>query len=62
MEPRLIELEMRYTHLERQFSDLSEIVFAQQKQIDVLRQQLSAVRSQIVGLGEATPNEKPPHY
>src|ERR1022692_1193930 len=35
MESRLVDLEARYTHLERQVAELSDVVFAQQRAIDV---------------------------
>jgi uncharacterized coiled-coil protein SlyX len=59
VEARLIDLETRYTHLERQVADLSEVVFEQQKIIEVLRRQLAELRERT---GEATPNDPPPHY
>src|SRR5678809_511386 len=36
MEGRFVDLEIRYTHLERQYAELSQIVFDQQKQIEAL--------------------------
>ena len=62
MESRLIDLEIRYAHLERQLAELSQVVFEQQKAVTSLEQQLSATRSRIAGMGEPQPIEKPPHY
>jgi SlyX protein len=59
VESRLVDLETRYTHLERQVADLSEVVFEQQKIIEALRRQLAELRERA---GDATPNEPPPHY
>jgi len=62
MEARLVELEVRYTHLERQVAELSETVFAQQKAIDGLLRQLAATKAQLTELAPAVTNEPPPHY
>lgn len=57
-----MELEVRYTHLERQVGELSEIVFAQQKAIDDLLRQLAATKAQLTQLAPAITNDPPPHY
>ncbi len=62
MESRLIALEVRYTHLERQVEELSQVVFSQQKLIDRLTNELGALRSRALGVAEGTGNETPPHY
>jgi uncharacterized coiled-coil protein SlyX len=62
MDPRLVELEIRYTHLEEQFRELSQVVFEQRGLIDLLRQQLSSLRARMGGLDEPPEHEKPPHY
>jgi uncharacterized coiled-coil protein SlyX len=62
MESRLTDLEVRYTHLERQVAELSEVVFAQQKAIDGLRRQLTETKAEIGHLSAPVTNEKPPHY
>ncbi len=62
MESRLTDLEVRYTHLERQLAELSEVVFAQQKAIDGLLRQLNATKAEIAQLSAPVTNEKPPHY
>jgi uncharacterized coiled-coil protein SlyX len=62
MESRLTDLEVRYTHLERQVAELSEVVFAQQKAIDGLRRQLNETKAEIGSLSAPVTNEKPPHY
>jgi uncharacterized coiled-coil protein SlyX len=62
MESRLTELEIRYTHLERQFVDLSDVVFEQQRHIDALMKELARLRGRMDELGESPANEKPPHY
>lgn len=62
MESRLTDLEVRYTHLERQVAELSEVVFAQQRTIDGLIRQLSATKAEIAQLSPQVANDKPPHY
>jgi uncharacterized coiled-coil protein SlyX len=62
MESRLTDLEVRYTHLERQVADLSEVVFAQQRAIDGLLRQLTATKAEIAQLSPPVTNERPPHY
>jgi len=62
MESRLTDLEVRYTHLERQVAELSEVVFAQQRAIDGLLRQLAATKTEIGHLTAPVTNEKPPHY
>ena len=62
MESRIVDLEIRYTHLERQVSELSEVVFEQQKIVDRLVGELRTLRER---LGEGTvraDQDKPPHY
>jgi len=61
-ESRLVDLEVRYTHLERQLAELSEVVFVQQRAIDGLIQQLKATRAELVQVSAPMTNEKPPHY
>jgi uncharacterized coiled-coil protein SlyX len=62
MESRLVDLEVRYTHLERQVAELSDVVFAQQRAIDGLLRQLSSPRADLAQLSGPVTNEKPPHY
>jgi SlyX protein len=62
MNERITDLEIRYTHLEQQVQELSEVVFAQQRTIDNLNKQLLELRGRVQEPGEAPPAEKPPHY
>jgi SlyX protein len=63
MEQRLIELEIRYTHQERMLEELSEVLVAQGREIDRLREELRVLRSR-VDAGPDEPGEEgpPPHY
>ena len=62
MDPRVVDLEIRYSHLERQLAQLNEVVFEQQKTITQLEQQLLSLRARVTGLDEPMENERPPHY
>jgi uncharacterized coiled-coil protein SlyX len=62
MDARLTELEIRYSHLERQYADLSDIVFGHQKAIEALQQELARLRVRLRDLGDPIVDEKPPHY
>ena len=62
MDPRLVDLEIRYSHLERQMAELNQVVFEQQQALSLLEQQVLALRTRMASLGEPMENEKPPHY
>jgi uncharacterized coiled-coil protein SlyX len=62
MEERLIALEVRYTHLERQVDELNLVVFEQQKIIDRLTKELTLLRKSMTGVKTGTGDEPPPHY
>jgi uncharacterized coiled-coil protein SlyX len=61
-EERLVELEIRYTHVERQVEELSQIVAAQQRTLDELVKHVGTLRARLAALGDPTTNERPPHY
>jgi uncharacterized coiled-coil protein SlyX len=62
MEQRMVDLEIRYTHLQRQLEELSQVVFAQQLLLDTMAKELTALRSRLSILGGDSPEEPPPHY
>ena len=62
METRFTELEIRYSHLERQFAELSDVVFGQQKTIESLERELANIRVRLREIGDPVVDEKPPHY
>ena len=62
MEDRLVDLEVRYTHLERQVDELGRVVFEQHNLIDRLTREIVALRASVVGAKEAQGDEPPPHY
>ena len=61
-EPRLVELEVRYTHLEHQVAELNQIVFEQHRSIEHLQKELAALRGNVQALGDPLSNEPPPPY
>jgi uncharacterized coiled-coil protein SlyX len=62
MESRVVTLEVRYTHLERQVEDLSLVVFEQQKLLDRLTQEVANLRARLLGVETGPRHEVPPHY
>ena len=63
-ENRFIDLEMKIAHLEKSNDDLSDTVYRQQQQMDIMKKQLDNLTNQIkAGGGDIRGgNEKPPHY
>lgn len=61
-EARLTDIETRYTHLTRQFDELSAVVAGQQTLIDGLVKTLRGALARMAELGAPQPNEPPPHY
>lgn len=70
MEEKLVELETKFSYQEDLLSALNEVVIRQQRQLDELLRQMSAVKEQLQEAiervpgegGELDKNEKPPHY
>jgi SlyX protein len=62
MDERLVALEIRYTHLERLVEELSQVIFAQQKAIDRLSKEVTALRRTQSGVKAGPGDEPPPHY
>jgi SlyX protein len=62
MEDRLIALEVRYAHLEREMDDLSHVVFEQQKLVDRLTREVTSLRQSLCGVKAGSGDEPPPHY
>jgi uncharacterized coiled-coil protein SlyX len=59
MEPRLVDLEIRHTHLERQYAELSQVVFEQQRTLEAVQKELVRLRGRLEELGEPIANESP---
>jgi SlyX protein len=62
MEERLVTLEVRYTHLERQVEEMSQVLFEQQKLVDRLVKELTVLRKTLGGVKAGGGDEPPPHY
>jgi SlyX protein len=62
-EPRLVDLELRFMKLERFAHELSDVVAAQGRTIDMLTAETKRLRAQLSDDEGGQPlNEKPPHY
>jgi SlyX protein len=64
---RLEQIETKIAYLEHANAQLSEVVLLQERDIEALRTQLSALRSRLdAGKGAESPwtaeDERPPHY
>ncbi len=64
-ETRLADLEVKCAHLEKMLSDLSEVMWRQQQELDALKDGYRQVRERLKGdpgLVDASVTERPPHY
>jgi SlyX protein len=62
---RLTTIEERYAHLEKLVTELSDVVYRQQQQIDGLERQVSMLRDKVggdPGIVDPAQQERPPHY
>ncbi|MGA9525113.1 MAG: SlyX family protein [Myxococcaceae bacterium] len=64
MEDRIVELEIRFTEQQHMLQELSEVVYAQQRAIDLLTAEVRLLRQKVPepGIVDAAEREKPPHY
>lgn len=66
-EKRIIDLEIRFAHLDDFIDQLNKIVIQQQKTIERLEKELLDLKTNSTGGGNVDPNrslkdDKPPHY
>ena len=64
-ESRLVELELRYMQQQEQLQELSDVMYAQQRELDMLKAELTQLKKKLEGepgLVDARQVEKPPHY
>ncbi len=67
-ENRLIEIETKAAYQEQTISELSDVIYEQQKDIDKLTRIIETIKTRIHELAEISPgndapaNDKPPHY
>lgn len=62
---RLTTLEERYAHLEKLVTELSDVVYQQQKQIETLTTQVASLKDRVggdPGIVDPAQQERPPHY
>jgi len=62
---RLTELEIRFTQQQELLQELSGVLYAQQRELDLLRLEVSALKKKLEGdpgLVDARQQERPPHY
>jgi SlyX protein len=64
-ESRIVELELRYMQQQELLQELSEVLYAQRRELDGLKSELELVKKKLEGepgLVDARQQEKPPHY
>jgi SlyX protein len=64
-ESRLIELELRYMQQAELLQQLSDVLYAQQQELDALRTEVDLLKRKLEGepgLVDAKQQERPPHY
>lgn len=59
-----VRLESKITFVEQTVSELNEVIYAQQKEIDRLREAVGRLEARLAegSDGESLPFVKPPHY
>lgn len=64
-ESRFIELELRYMQQADLLQQLSDMLYAQQQELDTLKLEVEALKRKLEGepgLVDAKQQERPPHY
>ncbi|OJH35885.1 SlyX family protein [Cystobacter ferrugineus] len=64
-ESRIVELELRYMQQQELLQELSEVLYAQGRELEGLRVELALMKKKLEGepgLVDAQRQEKPPHY
>ena len=65
MDERVIELEIRFTQQQATIQELSDVLIAQQKELDSLKGRVKLLEQKLQaepGLVDAADHERPPHY
>ena len=67
MEDRIVDLESKLAFQDETINELNDVITNQQRQLDVLREEIRLLNLRIVSLAESSvnPDEKeppPPHY
>lgn len=64
-ETRLSDLEVKCAHLEKTVSELSDVLWRQQQELDALKDGYRGLKDKFggdPGLVDASVNDRPPHY
>jgi SlyX protein len=64
-ESRIVELELRYMQQQELLHELSDVLYAQRRELDALRAEVDLLKKKLEGepgLVDARQQEKPPHY
>lgn len=64
-ESRLVDLELRYMEQQELLQQLSEVLYAQQREMDLLKAEVAFLKKKLEpepGLVDARVQERPPHY
>ena len=64
-EPRFIELELRYMQQAELLQQLSDVLYAQQQELNALKAEVDLLKRKLEGdpgLVDAKQQERPPHY
>jgi SlyX protein len=64
-ESRIVELELRYMQQQELLQELSDVLYAQRRELDTLRAEVESLKKKLEGepgLVDARQHEKPPHY
>ena len=64
-ESRLVELEVRYMEQQELLQQLSEVLYAQQRELDALKTEVAFLKKKLEadpGLVDSKQQERPPHY
>jgi SlyX protein len=64
-ESRLVDLELRYMEQQELLQQLSEVMYAQQRELDLLKAEVTFLKKKLEpepGLVDARQQERPPHY
>jgi SlyX protein len=62
---QISNLEVKVAYLEKTLSELSDVVWKQQKDLDALKDQYRVLKDRVAadpGLVDASRNDRPPHY
>ena len=66
MEERMLDMETKMAYQENTIKELSDIIYEQQKKIDLLEEKIGLLIDQFKGIADSSGgeirNDKPPHY